>query len=136
VVNNDPASVPDGFPAAGIRVLAGYAATDPAFTPHGMQKFEWDPEARTFEEAWANRKVTSANAVPVVSVGSGLVYTVGVRDGQWAMEAVDWRTGRSAFHWTTGGARYNTLFSGMNIDQQGRIVHTTTFGILRYDIKR
>jgi hypothetical protein len=33
----------------------------------------------------------------------------------------------------TGSARYNTGFSGMNLDQDGRIVHTTPFGIVRYD---
>jgi len=42
VVNNDPASIPDGFPPLGVRVLAGYAGADPAFTPHGVQKFRWD----------------------------------------------------------------------------------------------
>ena len=133
VVNNDPASIPPGFPAVGVRVLAGYAATDPAFTPHGLQKFEWDGRRRELREAWANRRLTSANAVPVVSLGSDVVYTVGVRDGQWAVEGVDWGTGRSRFHWVTGSARYNTGFSGMNLDQDGRIVHTTPFGIVRYD---
>ncbi len=134
VVNNEPASVPADFPAAGTRVLVGYAGADPAFTPHGMQKFAWDPKTRALRAAWTNRQVSSANAVPVVSVGSGLVYTVGVRDGKWALEGIDWSTGRSAFHWTTGSSRYNTLFSGMNVDQQGRIVHTTAFGIVRYDV--
>ena len=134
VVNNEPASVPADFPAAGTRVLVGYAGADPAFTPHGIQKFAWNPKARTLRVAWTNRRVASANAVPVVSVGSGIVYTVGVRGGKWALEGVDWRTGRSAFHWTTGSSRYNTLFSGMNVDQQGRIVHTTAFGIVRYDV--
>ena len=132
VVNNDPASIPPGFPAVGVRVLAGYAATDPAFTPHGLQKFEWNGRRRELREAWANRRLTSANAVPVVSLGSDVVYTVGVRDGRWAVEGVDWRTGRSRFHWVTGSARYNTGFSGMNLDQDGRIVHTTPFGIVRY----
>lgn len=133
VVNNDPASIPPGFPAVGVRVLAGYAATDPAFTPHGLQKFEWDRRRRELREAWANRRLTSANAVPVVSLGSDVVYTVGVRDGAWAVEGVDWGTGRTQFHWVTGSARYNTGFSGMNLDQDGRIVHTTPFGIVRYD---
>ena len=81
-VNNDPASVPQGFPPAGVRALAGYSGADPAFTPHGMQKFEWDPSSRQFREAWAAPDISSANGVPVVSTGSNLVYTVGARDGQ------------------------------------------------------
>ena len=49
------------------------------------------------------------------------------------MEAIDWETGESAFHWVTGSNRYNTLYSGMNLDQEGRILHTTMFGIVRYE---
>ena len=133
VVNNDPPSIPEGFPAAGNRVLVGYAGSDPTFTPHGVQKFEWDPGGGVFGEAWVNTEVSSANAVPIVSGDLSLVYTVGARDGQWTLEAIDWSTGESSFSWTTGSNRYNTLFSGMNIDEDGRIVHTTMFGILRYD---
>jgi hypothetical protein len=133
VVNNEPASTPVDFPAAGSRVLVGHAGADPAFTPHGLQKFEWDPENQRFEEAWVTTEVSSANAVPLVSVPSGLVYTVGARDGDWTLEAVDWADGTSAFHWVTGSSRYNSLFSGMNLDQAGRIVHTTAYGIVRYE---
>jgi hypothetical protein len=133
VVNNDPASVPDDFPAAGNRVLVGYAGSDPAFTPIGMQKFEWDPQARRFTEAWVNTDISSANSVPIVSTESDLVYTVGARDGEWTMEAVDWSTGEPAFHYVTGSNRYNTLFSGINLDEDGRLIHTTAFGIVRYE---
>ena len=56
--------------------------------------------------------------------------------GQWGLEAVDWKTGTNAFHWTTGSNRDNTLFSGTNLDQQGRVIHTTAFGIVRYDPAR
>ena len=134
VVNNDPATIPEDFPPAGTRVLAGYSGNDPMFTPNGIQKFAWDPESREFTEAWVNQEVSSANSVPVVSTGSNLLYTVGARDGDWTLEAVDWDTGESAFHWVTGSGRYNSLFSGINLDQEGRIVHTTAFGIVRYEV--
>jgi hypothetical protein len=133
VVNNEPGSIPDGFPPAGVRVLAGYAGADPAFTPHGLEKFEWDPAQRRFTVAWVNRDVSSANSVPLVSTGSNLLYTVGARDGSWTLEGLDWTTGTSTFHWVTGSNRYNTLFSGINLDEEGRIIHTTAFGIVRYD---
>lgn len=133
VVNNDPASIPAGFGAIGNRVLSGYAGADPAFTPHGLQKFEWNPESQSFDEAWVNQEVSSANAVPIVSMASNMLYTVGARDGQWTLEGIDWISGRSAFHFVTGSSRYNTLFSGLNLDQDGRVVHTTMFGIVRYE---
>jgi hypothetical protein len=133
VVDNEPASVPASIPPAAVRVLAGYAGADPAFTPHGIQKFEWDPDERRLEEAWVTTEVSSANAVPLLSTASGTVYTVGGRDGRWALEGVDWESGESTFHQVTGSNRYNTLFSGMNLDEEGRVVHTTMFGIVRYE---
>ena len=132
VVNNAPASFPspvfEKFPS----MLAGFAGRDPAFTPLGIQKFEWDPTARELKEAWVNTAVSSANSVPVVSTGSNLVYTVGARNNEWTLEAIDWDTGASAFHYVTGSYRYNTLFSGLFLDQEGRIIHTTAYGIVRY----
>lgn len=133
VVNNEPASIPAGYPAAARTVLVGFAGADPAFTPHGMQKFEWNSVTRQLLEAWAAPNISSANSVPIVSTTSNLVYTVGARNGKWTMEAIDWQTGASAFHYETGSNRYNTLFSGVNLDQEGRVVHTTSFGILRYE---
>lgn len=133
VVNNQPASVPDDFPPAGVRVLAGYAGADPAYTPAGVQKFAWDPDSQEFAEAWSTQEVSSVNSVPVVSTGSDIVYTVGARDGDWTLEGIDWETGESAFHWVTGSNRYNSLFSGINLDEDGRVMHTTAFGLLRYE---
>jgi hypothetical protein len=132
VVNNEPATVPSGFPSAGQRVLVAYSGNDPDFTPHGLQKFEWDPGARRFRDAWVNKVVSSANAVPLVSLGSNTVYTVGVRGRRWALEGLDWSTGRSTLTWITGSSRYNTNFAGIFIDTRGRILHGTTFGIVRY----
>lgn len=133
VVNNAPASFPSDLYKKYPAILAGFAGRDPAFTPHGIQKFEWDPVARELKEAWVNTEVSSANSVPVVSTVSKLVYTVGARNNEWTMEAINWDTGESAFHYVTGSNRYNTLFSGLFLDQEGRVIHTTMFGILRYE---
>lgn len=133
VVNNEPASIPPGFPPLALRLLVSYLGDDPAYTPHGVQKFEWDPVARTLREAWVNREVASPNTVPLVSLPANLVYTNGVRDRKWTLEALDWKTGRSAFHQVLGGARYNGFFSGVVIDQDGRIVLGAPFGKFRIE---
>ena len=133
VVNNEPASIPNGWPAAATTLLVGYAGNDPLFKPSGVQKFNWDMVNDTLTEDWVNSEVSSVNAVPIVSTASDIVYTVGARNGNWTVEAVDWTTGDSVFTYTTISARYNTLFSGMNLDQDGRIIHTTAFGIARYE---
>lgn len=131
VVNNAPASKPIKKAPDGAYV--GLAGHHPDYTPHGVQKFEWDPKAKALKEAWVNSEVSSVNSVPIVSNGSNMVYTVGARDGKWSMEGLDWTTGESVFHYITGSSRYNTQFSGVLMDQEGRLMHTTIHGIVRYE---
>jgi hypothetical protein len=132
VVNNQPASIPAGFPTGrAATLLVGYLGNDPRFTPHGMQKFAWDPKADRLRVAWVNTEVASPNSVPFISTGSGLVYTVGARDGAWTLEGVDWRTGRSRFHDVLPGPAFNSLFAGLTLDQHGNIVYGTPFGKAR-----
>lgn len=130
-VNNEPASIPDDFPARGVRLLPFFLGHDPAYTPHGLHKFEWHPATRSFDEAWVNTEVSSPNAVPFVSQGSDLVYTCGARDGKWTIEALDWSTGGSAFHLVLGGSQYNTLAAGVTLDDDGRLLFGTIFGKTR-----
>jgi hypothetical protein len=131
VVNNAPASkpspkIPDGF-------LVGLPGSHPDFTPSGVQKFKWDPSAKQLKEAWVNTEVASVNCVPVVSNGSNMVYTVGAHDGVWNLQGIDWTTGKLAFQYNIGSSRYNTQYSGVMMDQEGRIMHTTMHGIVRYE---
>ncbi len=131
VVNNAPASKPiSGAPDGAYIGLPGH---HPDFTPHGVQKFEWNPVAKALKVAWVNTDVSSVNCVPLVSNGSNMVYTVGARDGHWTMEAIDWTTGETQFTYVTGSSRYNTQFSGVLMDQEGRLIHTTIHGLLRYE---
>ena len=133
VVNNEPASVPGWLPEQAIRLLSGFLGSDPAFTPYGVQKFEWDPVARELQNAWVNSEISSPNCVPYVSYGSNMFYTVGVRNQKWYLEGLDWSTGESVFHWKIGlaGERFNSLYSGVHLDQNGRIIYGTIFGKVR-----
>ena len=130
VVNNSPASKP--LPKAPNGLYVGHAGHHPDFMPHGTQKFEWDPQARQLKEAWVNQ-ISSINNVPLVSNGANLVYTMGARDGEWTLEAIEWDTGKPAFHFTVGSSRYNTVYSGLLMDGEGRLIHSTFHGILRYE---
>jgi hypothetical protein len=131
VVNNAPAHKPIKKAPNGAYI--GLAGHHPDYTPHGVQKFEWDAESNRLKEAWVNVEVSSVNSVPIVSNGSNMVYTVGARDGKWTLEALNWTSGKSVFHYVTGSSRYNTQFSGVLMDQEGRILHTTIHGIVRYE---
>ncbi len=130
-VNNEPASVPPGWPSAGVRMFSFLLGHKPRFTPYGLHKYEWDPEARKLRQAWVNMEVSSPNSVPAVAEGSGLVFTCGVRDSRWSVEALDWITGESRFHYVVGGSRYNTLGAGMSLDEEGRLLYGTIFGKVR-----
>lgn len=133
VVDNEPASIPEGFPDRARRLLVSFLGDDPAFTPHGLQRFTWDPDADQLAVEWTNTEVASPNSVPYVSLGSGLAYTVGVRDGRWTLEGLDWETGESAFHQELGGPEANSLFSGVTIDEAGDVVYGTMFGLARVE---
>jgi hypothetical protein len=60
-----------------------------------------------------------------------MVYLIGARDNQWTLEAMDWSTGESEFHYVIGGQRYNPMFSGTLLDEEGRIHYGTPWGRVR-----
>ena len=130
-VNNEPGTRPDWLPARGARLLCFFLGHHDRFTPFGMHKYRWDPNVRTFTEAWVTTKVSSPNSVPYVSQGSDTVYTCGTRGGKWTIEAVDWSTGEPRGHWVVGDSRFNTLGGGVHIDGEGRLIYGTIFGKTR-----
>lgn len=130
-VNNEPANVPADFPDRGQRLLVFYLGHHADYTPHGLHKYEWDPGTKRLREAWINTEASSPNSVPFVSQGADLVYTCGVRDGQWTIEALDWSTGDCRFHYVLGGSQFNTLGAGVMLDDDGRLVFGSMFGKTR-----
>jgi hypothetical protein len=135
-VNNEPASLPPGVPATASRGLAFFLGHDPTYTPYGLHKYRWDPVSRELTQAWVNTEVSSPNSVPYVSQSSDLVYTCGIRDGRWTIEAVDWTTGESVFHYVMGGSQFNTLGAGITLDEAGRLLFGTIFGKARINRPR
>ena len=135
-VNNEPASIPEGFPPGAKRLFVFWLGSDPAYRPLGLHKYEWNPETRMLEHAWANNQVSSPNSVPAVSMPSNTVYTFGTRDGQWTIEGLNWTTGESTFHYLLGGARYNALGGTPQLDIQGRFIWSGPFGLNRLENPR
>ena len=131
VVNNTPRNAPWYLPERAKALLIGYLGSDPEYQPFGAQKFAWNPRARRLEVAWVNREVSSPSCVPIASYASGLAYLIGAREGHWTLEALDWKTGASAFHYAIGGQRYDPLFSGTLVDEAGRIHYGTPWGRVR-----
>ena len=96
-----------------------------------MHKFEWNPVERRLEEAWVNNNVSSPNSFFFFDQASYVFYTCGSRDGMWTIEAVNWTTGESAFHYVLGGSKFNTLGAGVTVDDDGRILYGTMYGKVR-----
>ena len=98
VVNNlldyDFTGVPEGIVRNALAALRG---GDPAAAPYGAERIDWNPRTRRCRSRWANAKVSIPNAIPSMSSATGLAYGIGQRDGRWGVEALNWRTGRSAF---------------------------------------
>jgi hypothetical protein len=130
-VNNEPSFIPDKMIGIPSRLLVFFLGHDPVYTPHGLHKFEWDPEARELREAWINTDVSSPNSVPFVGEGSDLVYTCGARDRSWTIEALAWSTGAASHHYVLGGSRFNSLGGGVHLDEDGRVVYGNIFGKTR-----
>ncbi len=133
VVNNEPRNMPrDLLDTPRTKLIAiGYLSYLEPYQAHGVQKFEWDPETKTLASAWVNREVSSPNCVPFISAGSNMVYVSGARENKWTLEGLDWDTGKSAFHYTLGGARFNSFYSQPAIDTEGRIMVSALYGALR-----
>ena len=135
VVNNQPRATPWYLPAQAKTLLISFLGSAPRYQPYGVQKFEWDPRARTLRVAWTNREVSSPSCVPVVSYPSDRIYLIGARNNRWTLEALEWTDGHSAFHSVIGGQRYNPLFSGTELDEQGRIHYGAPWGRVRLDLQ-
>jgi hypothetical protein len=135
VVNNEPRNVPWWVPSQAARLYVSYLGSSPKHQPFGVQKFQWNAARRRFEAAWVNREISSPSCVPLVSEPSDRVYLIGARENQWTLEALDWQTGESDFHWVIGGQRFNPLFSGTLLDQSGRIHYGVPWGRVRLEPK-
>lgn len=131
VVNNRANNIPWYLPERAKTLLISYLGSSPRYQPFGVQKFAWDPEARELRVAWTNTDISSPSCVPVVSYPSNEVYLIGARDNRWNLEAINWTDGTSAFHTEIGGQRYNPLFSGTEIDEEGRIHYGTPWARVR-----
>jgi hypothetical protein len=117
-------------------MMVGYLSYLKEFQPFGAEKFEWDPKSKTLKSAWANTEVSSPNCVPFISTGSNMAYVSGDRDNQWTLEGIDWTTGKSAFHYVLGGARFNSFYSQPVIDAEGRVMTGALYGALRIQPKK
>lgn len=117
----------------GAGPLGALISGNPRVAPHGMQRVDWDPAARSCRTTWVNGTVSVPNAIPTASAGSGMVYAVGQRDGVWGLEGVELATGASALWAPSGRAPWhNSLYAQTEVVRGREIWTGTAAGIDRY----
>lgn len=116
VLNNSyPEPVPDIWSNA---VTAGI--TRPA--PKGVQKFNWNPQTKSFEKAWLNTEIDNTDVmVPVLSAESNMIYLANKQNSRYEYVGLDWDTGEiksiwlfpdDSFQWNAYGGITTILENG------------------------
>jgi hypothetical protein len=93
----------------------------PGHGARGGAMVQWDPKTRTFKQAW-QKQTNFASTVCTVSGATELLYCFGVRDREWTLEGINWKTGKDAFRYTLGKSqRYNVFGSPIVVAPNGAI---------------
>jgi hypothetical protein len=85
----------------------------------GGVKWEWNPKTRRLAIAWQTPlKLAQTICTPAVD---NLLYCIGRREGQFTMEAIDWNTGASAFHYVLGPSFRYYSYNPVSIAPNGAL---------------
>jgi hypothetical protein len=106
----------------------------PGNEPRGVQRIDWNPETRECETRWEKPEVAIPNTIPTMSAATGLVYAVGVRDGEWVLEALDWETGEEVFHVESGyEPTQNSFWAATTVGPDDSVWSGTFGGVTRWE---
>lgn len=129
-------------PAEGLSRLefsgvSGFTQKNPLYQKYGAEKIVWNPRSRTLESAWTRPDLPLTDAIPAISESSGVVYDMGVRDGFWTLEALDWDTGENLFSTKVSQSqRFNPFWSPVTIGPDYRIFYNGPHGTVCLDFSR
>lgn len=111
---------PDGLPSVLLNALAALRGGDPAATPHGAERIDWDPQKQRCHSVWGNQKVSIPNGIPSISEGSGLAYGMRLKGDDWGVGGLDWKTGKSSFFAPSPGGPCSDTAIGF-LEQSGTL---------------
>ena len=93
----------------------------PGHEARGGTRISWDPERRVLATTW-NTQINFASSICAISGANDTIYCWGNRDREWTMEAVNWNTGDSRFHYILGAShKYNVFGTPITIAPNGAI---------------
>ena len=105
----------------------------PGNAPTGIERFAWDPEAKTCDVVWSNPDVAIPNGIPTMSAATNMIYGIGARDGVWTLEGLDWDTGEVALTVeTTAFPTSNSFYAATTIGPGGTVWTGNFGGVTRF----
>jgi hypothetical protein len=125
-------SYPQPFPQPGPPNQFTAGVTRKA--PLGVQKFNWNPNAKKFEKAWTNMTVDNTDImVPVVSAATNMIYCATKVDSNYAYVGLDWTTGETKQTWLfpDDSRKWNALGGITTILEDGDLLIGGAFTIKR-----
>jgi hypothetical protein len=145
VVYGMHAFVINSVPSAPVRPLlsrsAFYRGLLAGFTrplPRGIAMFGWDHGAHRWRTLWSRADIGTVATVPMISGASRMVIVNGVfgdRLGDLYHLGFDLDTGELVMSIASGtDPIFNGAFTGIKCDQDGSLMYTTVFGLLRMDV--
>jgi len=105
--------------------------TDTKIAPYGIQKFEWNPQTKTFATAWVRQDVSNPNSTPSISAINRQINMAAMRDGKWVFETLDWDTGQTKAIYELGASqRYNPVMLAVQLLPNGDPLYSVFAGVL------
>ena len=102
-------------------VAESYYMHVPGHEAKGGTRISWNPDIRKLETSW-NTQTNFASSICAISGPSNTIYCWGNRNREWTLEAVNWDTGESRFHYVLGKShKYNVFGTPITIAPNGAI---------------
>lgn len=118
---NPETKLPDQGNGARQWLAESYFMHVPGHEAKGGTRISWNPDRRVLETTW-NTQINFASSICTISGGSDTLYCWGNRNREWTMEAVNWDTGDSRFHYILGPShKYNIFGTPITIAPDGSI---------------
>ena len=127
------------YPAKG-AYLRGLLLGTTRPLPRGVAMFRWDRKGKRWTSLWRRTDVGTVATVPFHSGGSRMVVLNGsIGRGTRGLSQLGFAedSGKLVMSIPTGtDPRFNGAFTGVKADDDGALMYTTVFGLVRFDVSR